>query len=73
MLEEEIDGIALQKMVSCRRKREVAWPEIKKRYEISKDNYSVIEKEDIDNINLKITNTIEIKEFIDSEDFDLNF
>jgi DNA end-binding protein Ku len=30
----------------------------------------VIEKEDIDNIKLKTTNTIEIKEFIDSEDFD---
>jgi DNA end-binding protein Ku len=42
----------------------------KKRYEISKDNYVVIEKEDIDNIKLKTTNTIEIKEFIDSEDFD---
>jgi DNA end-binding protein Ku len=50
--------------------REVPWSEIKKGYEISKDNYVVIEKEDIDNIKLKTTNTIEIKEFIDSEDFD---
>jgi DNA end-binding protein Ku len=50
--------------------REVLWSEIKKGYEISKDNYVVIEKEDIDNIKLKTTNTIEIKEFIDSEDFD---
>jgi DNA end-binding protein Ku len=29
--------------------REVPWSEIKKGYEISKDNYVVIEKEDIDN------------------------
>jgi DNA end-binding protein Ku len=50
--------------------REVPWPEIKKGYEISKNNYVVIENEDIDNIKLKTTNTIEIKEFIDSEDFD---
>jgi DNA end-binding protein Ku len=50
--------------------REVPWSEIKKGYEITKDNYVVIEKEDIDNIKLKTTNTIEIKEFIDSEDFD---
>src|SRR5918999_3857230 len=50
--------------------REVLWSEIKKGYEISKNNYVVIENEDIDNIKLKTTNTIEIKEFIDSEDFD---
>jgi DNA end-binding protein Ku len=50
--------------------REVLWPEIKKGYEITKDNYVVIEKEDLENIKLKTTYTIEIKEFIDSEDFD---
>jgi DNA end-binding protein Ku len=50
--------------------REVLWSEIKKGYEISKDNYVVIEKEDFEKIKLKTTNTIEIKEFIDSEDFD---
>jgi DNA end-binding protein Ku len=50
--------------------REVPWSEIKKGYEISKDNYVVIEKEDFEKIKLKTTNTIEIKEFIDSEDFD---
>jgi DNA end-binding protein Ku len=50
--------------------REVPWSEIKKGYEISKDDYVVIEKEDFEKIKLKITNTIEIKEFIDSEDFD---
>lgn len=50
--------------------REVPWSEIKKGYEITKDNYVVIEKEEIVNIKLKTTNTIEIKEFINSEEFD---
>jgi DNA end-binding protein Ku len=50
--------------------REVSWSEIKKGYEITKDNYVVLEKQDLDNIKLKTTHTIEIKEFIDSEDFD---
>jgi DNA end-binding protein Ku len=50
--------------------REVPWSEIKKGYEITKDNYVVIEKEDIENIKLKTTNTIEIKEFINSDEFD---
>ena len=51
-------------------KREVSWSEIKKGYEITKDNYVILEKQDLDNIKLKTTHTIEIKEFIDSEDFD---
>ena len=50
--------------------REVPWSEIKKGYEIAKNNYVVIEKEEIENIKLKTTNTIEIKEFINSEEFD---
>src|SRR5215216_6278459 len=50
--------------------REVPWSEIKKGYEMTKNNYIVIEKEEIENIKLKTTNTIEVKEFIDSEDFD---
>src|ERR687898_2527650 len=50
--------------------REVPWPEIKKGYEITKNNYVVLEKEEIENIKLKTTNTVEVKEFIDSEDFD---
>ncbi|HSF00900.1 MAG TPA: Ku protein [Nitrososphaeraceae archaeon] len=51
-------------------KREVSWSEIKKGYEITKDSYVILEKQDLDNIKLKTTHTIEIKEFIDSEDFD---
>jgi DNA end-binding protein Ku len=50
--------------------REVPWSEIKKGYEIAKNNYIVIEKEDIDKIKLKTNNAVEIKEFIDSEEFD---
>jgi DNA end-binding protein Ku len=50
--------------------REVQWTEIKKGYEVTKNNYVVLEKEEIDKIKLKTTNTIEIKEFINSEDFD---
>jgi DNA end-binding protein Ku len=50
--------------------REVLWSEIKKGYEITKNNYVVLEKEEIENIKLKTTNTIEIKEFINSEEFD---
>jgi DNA end-binding protein Ku len=50
--------------------REVPWSEIKKGYEITKNSYIVIEKEDIDKIKLKTTNTIEVKEFIDSEELD---
>jgi DNA end-binding protein Ku len=50
--------------------REVPWSEIKKGYEISKNDYVVLEKEELDNIKLKTTNTVEVKEFIKSEEFD---
>ena len=50
--------------------REVPWSEIKKGYEITKNDYVVLEKEEIENIKLKTTNTVEVKEFIDSEEFD---
>jgi DNA end-binding protein Ku len=50
--------------------REVPWSEIKKGYEIAKNDYVVLEKEEIENIKLKTTNTVEVKEFIESEEFD---
>jgi DNA end-binding protein Ku len=50
--------------------REVQWSEIKKGYEISKDIYVILEKEDLEKVKLKTTNTIEVKEFIESEQFD---
>ncbi len=53
--------------------REVPWSEIKKGYEITKNNYVVLEKDEIENIKLKTTNTVEVKEFIKSEEFDYIF
>jgi DNA end-binding protein Ku len=50
--------------------REVQWSEIKKGHEITKNNYIIVEKEDLDRIKLKTNNTIEVKEFIESEEFD---
>ena len=49
---------------------EVPYSELKKGYEISKDNYVVLEKKELEKIKLKTNNTIEIKEFIDSKEFD---
>lgn len=50
--------------------REVPWTEIKKGYEISKDNYVIFEKEDLEKIKLKTTYSIDINEFINSDDLD---
>ena len=50
--------------------REVPWSEIEKGYEVTKNNFVVLEKEEIENIKLKTTNTVEVKEFINSEEFD---
>lgn len=50
--------------------KEVRYSEIKKGYKISKDNYVVVEKEDLEKIKMKTTQSIDIKEFIDSKDFD---
>ena len=50
--------------------REVPYSELKKGYEVSKDNYVVLEKEDLEGIKLKTNNTIEVKEFIELEEFD---
>ncbi|MBV9177260.1 MAG: Ku protein [Nitrososphaeraceae archaeon] len=50
--------------------REVSYSEIKKGYEISKNEYIVIDKQDIDRIKLKSTNTIDVKEFVDEKELD---
>ena len=50
--------------------REVQWSEIKKGFEISKDTYVVLEKEDLEKVKLKTTNTIEVQQVIESEQFD---
>jgi DNA end-binding protein Ku len=49
---------------------EVPYQEIQKGYEIAKDNYALIEKEEIENIKLKTTKTIDIKEFVDATELD---
>ena len=51
-------------------KEKVPYSEIKKGYEISKDKYVLIEKEDLEKIKVKTTKTIDIKEFIDTKEFD---
>jgi DNA end-binding protein Ku len=50
--------------------REVAYSEIKKGYEIAKDQYVVIEKQDLEKIAVESTSTIDIKEFIDEQELD---
>jgi DNA end-binding protein Ku len=50
--------------------KEVSYSEIKKGYEITKDNYVVIEKDELQKIELKTTKTIDLKEFVDAGEFD---
>jgi DNA end-binding protein Ku len=50
--------------------REIPYSEIKKGYEVSKDNYIVIDKPDLDRIKLRTTSTIDVKEFVDEKEFD---
>jgi DNA end-binding protein Ku len=50
--------------------REVPYSEIKKGYEVTKDNYIVFEKEELDKVKLKTTHTIDIKEFIEYNELD---
>ncbi|MGH9966200.1 MAG: Ku protein [Nitrososphaeraceae archaeon] len=50
--------------------REVPYAEIKKGYEIAKDQYVVIEKQDLEKIEVESTRTINIKEFIDEQELD---
>ena len=50
--------------------KEVSYSEIKKGYEVTKDNYVVVEKGDLDKIKLKTTNTIDIREFIQDKELD---
>jgi DNA end-binding protein Ku len=50
--------------------REIPYSELRKGYEISKDKYVLVEKEDFEKIKAKTTKTIDIKEFIDTKEFD---
>jgi DNA end-binding protein Ku len=50
--------------------REVQYSEIKKGYELAKDKYVVIEKQEFEKIAIESTRTINIKEFIDEWELD---
>ena len=50
--------------------REVPYTEIKKGYELAKDKYVVIEKQDLEKIAIESTRTIAIKEFINEQELD---
>src|ERR687891_2642335 len=50
--------------------REVQYSEIKKGYELAKDKYVVIEKQELEKIAIESTRTIAIKEFIDEWELD---
>ena len=50
--------------------REVPYSEIKKGYEVEKDNYIIFEKEELNKIKLKTTHSIDIKEFIEYKELD---
>lgn len=50
--------------------REVEYSEIKKGYEIARDQYVVIETQDLEKIAVESTRTINIKEFIDEQELD---
>lgn len=50
--------------------KEFSYAEIKKGYEITKGKYIIIDKENLDKIKLKTTKTIDVKEFINMNDFD---
>ncbi len=49
---------------------EVPYRDVQKGYQISKDNYALIEKEELEKIKLKTTKTIDIKEFVDVKELD---
>jgi DNA end-binding protein Ku len=50
--------------------REIDYAEVKKGYQVSKDTYIAIDKKDIQNIKLKTTTTIDVKEFIEAKELD---
>jgi DNA end-binding protein Ku len=50
--------------------REIPFSEIKKGYEIEKDNYIVFEKEELNKVKLRTTHSIDIKEFIEYKELD---
>jgi len=64
------DGHRIRHKNFCDNGDEIPYPEIIKGYEITKDNYLVISKEELDNLKLESNKNIEIKEFVDINDLD---
>jgi DNA end-binding protein Ku len=50
--------------------KEIDYSDIQKGYEIQKDNYIVLEKDDLSKVKLKTTKSIDIKEFVDFKELD---
>lgn len=50
--------------------KEISYKEIKKGYEVTKDKYIAIDKKEIDNIKIKTSKSIELKEFVEVKDLD---
>jgi DNA end-binding protein Ku len=50
--------------------KEIGYADVKKGYQLSKDSYIAIDKKDIENIKLKTTTTIDVKEFIEAKELD---
>jgi len=50
--------------------KEIGYADVRKGYQVSKDSYIAIDKKDIENIKLKTTTTIDVKEFIEAKELD---
>ena len=50
--------------------REVPWNEIKRGFEVQKDRYGMIDKSELQEVQLKTTKTIDIKEFVSYDKMD---
>ncbi len=53
--------------------KEVAWEEIVKGYEYEKNEFVVLDEKDFERVNLKTTQTVDIREFVNLDDIDPMF
>lgn len=53
-----------------KKERQVPWDEVVKGMEISKDEYIILEKEELDKLKPEKTDTIEVAEFVDAQQLD---
>lgn len=73
MLDEKDLSPIKYKKVSAKDGKEVPWARIVKGYEYEKGHYVVLSKDDLKAANPKATQTIEIQDFVESEEIDLMF